>query len=169
MKPCVAGEVFRQPRQANSTMQMAANAARSSRLGRRRVNVRCLITRKPARRPDRRQGPRARRGCMHWSCGRASPAEPATVRSRTSAIGRTCRIRSSSCQGKIDCAPSERACSGLSCTSSIKPSQPTATAARESGITLLRLPVPWLGSTMMGKWLSRWMAGTMLRSSVLRE
>ena len=31
----------------------------------------------------------------------------------------------------------------------------TATAARESGITLLRLPVPWLGSTRMGRWLSR--------------
>jgi len=34
-----------------------------------------------------------------------------------------------------------------------RPSAPTATAARESGKTLWRLPVPWLGSTKIGRWL----------------
>ena len=34
--------------------------------------------------------------------------------------------------------------------------------------TLSRRPVPWLGSTRMGRWLARCTAGTTLRSSVLR-
>src|SRR6266404_4138123 len=49
------------------------------------------------------------------------------------------------------------------------PSAPTATAARDSGRTLCRLPVPWLGSTRIGKWLRLFTAGTTARSSVLRE
>src|SRR5579883_1159753 len=57
---------------------------------------------------------------------------------------------------------------GLMVHSTMSPSAPTATAARDSGVTLLRLPVPWLGSTTIGRWLSRCTAGTMLRSSVLR-
>ena len=48
---------------------------------------------------------------------------------------------------------------GSGCTSTIRPSAPAATAARASGSTLSRLPVPWLGSTMMGRWLSRWTTG----------
>src|SRR5437773_560373 len=50
-----------------------------------------------------------------------------------------------------------------------RPSAPTATAARESGKTLWRLPVPWLGSTKIGRWLRFFTAGTTARSRVLRE
>src|ERR1700694_1259335 len=49
------------------------------------------------------------------------------------------------------------------------PSAPTATAARESGRTLWRLPVPWDGSTKIGRWLRFLTAGTTARASVLRE
>jgi hypothetical protein len=35
-------------------------------------------------------------------------------------------------------------------------------------MTMWRLPVPWLGSTMIGKWLRRCTAGTMLRSREAR-
>jgi len=48
------------------------------------------------------------------------------------------------------------------------PSAPTAIDARDIGATLLRLPVPWLGSTRIGRWLIRLMAGTIERSRVLR-
>src|SRR5437899_5695543 len=40
-----------------------------------------------------------------------------------------------------------------------RPSAPTATAARESGRTLWRLPVPWRGSTKIGRWLRFFTAG----------
>ena len=43
-----------------------------------------------------------------------------------------------------------------------------STAARAIGATLSRLPVPWLGSTMIGRWLSCWMTGIAEMSSVLR-
>src|SRR5664280_1920090 len=92
----------------------------------------------------------------------------ATERPSTLAIWRTSAMRSSNCCGKSDWLPSLRAWSGSVWTSMIKPSAPTATAARDSGVTLLRLPVPWLGSTIIGRWLKRCTAGTMLRSSVLR-
>ena len=35
----------------------------------------------------------------------------------------------------------------------MSPSAPAATAARAIGITLSRRPVPWLGSTTIGRWL----------------
>ena len=41
-------------------------------------------------------------------------------------------------------------------------------AAKAMGWTLSRLPVPWLGSTTIGRWLNFCTAGTTLRSSVLR-
>src|SRR4029077_8117064 len=93
---------------------------------------------------------------------------PTISRPTTAAIWRTCTIRSSNCSGNSDCMPSDSALSGWLCTSTISPSAPTATDARDRGVTLLRFPVPWLGSTTIGKWLSHCTAGTMLRSSVLR-
>src|SRR5271157_4066826 len=92
----------------------------------------------------------------------------AILRFNTFAISRTSAIRSSNCSGNSDCLPSLSARSGSGWTSMMRPSAPTATAARDSGVTLLRLPVPWLGSTMIGRWLNRCTAGTTLRSSVLR-
>src|SRR5271157_2148253 len=92
----------------------------------------------------------------------------AIVRFNTFAISRTSAMRLSNCSGYSDCLPSLSARSGSGWTSMMRPSAPTATAARDSGVTLLRLPVPWLGSTMIGRWLSRCTAGTTLRSSVLR-
>ena len=50
-----------------------------------------------------------------------------------------------------------------------RPSAPTATAARASAGTKLRLPVAWLGSRMTGKWVSSWSSGTAAISQVLRE
>ena len=48
------------------------------------------------------------------------------------------------------------------------PSAPAATAARAIGATLSRSPVPWLGSTRVGRWLSLWTTGIAEMSSVLR-
>ena len=77
-------------------------------------------------------------------------------------------ISSANWSGKRDWYPSESARSGSACTSTIRPSAPAATAARASGVTLSRLPVPWLGSTMMGRCDKCFTAGITLRSSVLR-
>ena len=49
------------------------------------------------------------------------------------------------------------------------PSAPTAAAARDRGATFSRRPVPWEGSTRIGRWLSFFTAGTTARSRVLRE
>src|SRR5438876_532786 len=81
-------------------------------------------------------------------------------------IARHSSARARNCSGKSDWNPSERARSGFGCTSTINPAAPAATAAKAIGCTLSRLPVPWLGSTMIGKWLRRCTAGTTLRSSV---
>ena len=48
------------------------------------------------------------------------------------------------------------------------PSAPAAMAARAIGDTISHRPVPWLGSTMIGRWLSFFTTGTALMSSVLR-
>ena len=48
------------------------------------------------------------------------------------------------------------------------PSAPAATAARAMGATLSRIPVAWLGSTIIGRWESSLITGTQERSSVLR-
>ncbi len=50
----------------------------------------------------------------------------------------------------------------------MSPSAPAATAARAIGITLSRRPVPWLGSTTIGRWLRFLITGIAARSSVLR-
>ena len=46
--------------------------------------------------------------------------------------------------------------------------RPAATAARAIGATLSRRPVPWLGSTKTGRWLSFLTTGIAEMSSVLR-
>ena len=72
------------------------------------------------------------------------------------------------CRGRSACGPSESAFSGHEWTSMCTPSHPDATAARAiAGIRSGR-PVAWLGSTMIGRWLSPWTLGTIDRSSVLR-
>src|SRR3989304_4502643 len=67
-----------------------------------------------------------------------------------------------------DWAPSLRAIWGLGCTSMRRPSAPATTAARARGVTRSHLPVPWLGSAMIGRWLSFLMIGMALMSMVLR-
>ncbi len=65
-------------------------------------------------------------------------------------------------------SPSLDASPGLSWTSTVRPSAPHATAARLiDGMRLVR-PVPWAGSTITGRCVSSLIAGTALRSSVLR-
>jgi hypothetical protein len=49
-----------------------------------------------------------------------------------------------------------------------RPSAPAATAARAIGATLSRRPVPWLGSTTIGRWLRFFTTGIAEMSSVLR-
>ena len=78
------------------------------------------------------------------------------------------RMSFSNCSGYKDCGPSDSAFSGSVCTSTVMPSAPAATAARAMGLTLARRPVPWLGSTMIGRWLSFFTTGMAERSSVLR-
>ncbi len=50
----------------------------------------------------------------------------------------------------------------------ISPSAPAATAARDTGATSSRFPVPWLGSTITGRWVRIFSSGTALMSIVLR-
>src|ERR1035437_398099 len=59
-----------------------------------------------------------------------------------------------------ECAPSLTAFWGHGWTSTIRPSAPMATAARESGGTRLRLPVAWLGSRTTGRCVSSFNTGT---------
>src|SRR5262245_42227783 len=77
-------------------------------------------------------------------------------------------MRSVNIAGYSDCGPSDRAASGSGCTSTMTPSAPTARAALARGPTFSRRPVPWLGSTKMGRWLRFLTAGMTERSSVLR-
>src|SRR3989338_5898261 len=70
--------------------------------------------------------------------------------------------------GSSDWGPSERATSGFGWTSIIRPSAPAAMAALAIGPTYSQLPVPWLGSTMTGRWDRFLITGTALRSSVKR-
>src|ERR1700704_4204072 len=50
----------------------------------------------------------------------------------------------------------------------IRPSAPAATAARAIGATISRRPAPWLGSAMIGRWLSFLTTGIAGMSNVLR-
>ena len=50
----------------------------------------------------------------------------------------------------------------------MRPSTPAATAARAIGGTRYHLPVAWLGSPMMGRWLNRLITGMALTSKVKR-
>src|SRR6266496_1024453 len=52
-----------------------------------------------------------------------------------------------------DWAPSLTAFSGHGWTSTISPSAPMATPARDTAGTRLRLPVAWLGSRITGRWV----------------
>src|SRR6266567_9353397 len=54
---------------------------------------------------------------------------PGTVLPTTGAICLTCAINSSNWSGYSDCMPSDKALSGSPCTSMMRPSAPTATAA----------------------------------------
>ncbi len=66
-----------------------------------------------------------------------------------------------------DWGPSDQALAGSGWISTIIPSAPAATPALAIGGTRSQIPVPWLGSTMIGKWLFL-MIGTALKSKVLR-
>ena len=57
---------------------------------------------------------------------------------------------------------------GSGCTSTMSPSAPAATAARAMGMTLARMPVPWLGSAMIGRCESDFTTGMAVRSRRLR-
>src|ERR1700730_5429002 len=91
-----------------------------------------------------------------------------TVRLSAAATASTCSTRWAKACGVSDWAPSESATSGCACTSTISPSAPAAIPASAMGVTRERRPVPWLGSTITGRWLSSLISGTALRSSVLR-
>ena len=67
------------------------------------------------------------------------------------------------------CWPSIRADSGSGWTSTMMPSAPAATEARAMSWTMYQWPVPWEGSTTMGRWVRRRRRGMALRSRVKRE
>src|SRR6202163_4875979 len=77
-----------------------------------------------------------------------------TVRFSAPATASTCSTRWANAFGVSDWAPSESATSGCACTSTMSPSAPAAMPASAIGVTRERLPVPWLGSTVTGTWLS---------------
>src|SRR6185295_3145843 len=95
-------------------------------------------------------------------------AGSATRRPITSAITRTSRISCANWSGNRVCAPSDSACSGLGCTSTMMPSAPAATAARAIGITFSLRPVPCDGSAMIGRCDSLCTTGMAVRSNTLR-
>ncbi len=66
------------------------------------------------------------------------------------------------------CGPSHSPWAGSLCTSTWSPSAPAATAPKARGSTSQYLPVAWLGSMMMGRWVSLRMTGMAARSRVLR-
>src|SRR6266851_4709126 len=72
------------------------------------------------------------------------------------------------CAMSSDCAPSLMAFSGAGCTSTINPSAPIATPARESAGTRLLLPVAWLGSRITGRCVNSFSAGIAAISQVFR-
>ena len=72
------------------------------------------------------------------------------------------------CARSSDCAPSLMAFSGAGCTSTISPSAPIATPARDKAGTRLRFPVAWLGSRMTGKCVNSFSAGIAAMSQVFR-
>src|SRR6266480_3729111 len=72
------------------------------------------------------------------------------------------------CGMSSDCAPSLMAFSGAGCTSTINPSAPIATPARESAGTRLRFPVAWLGSRITGRCVNSFSAGIAAMSQVFR-
>src|SRR5438876_760437 len=72
------------------------------------------------------------------------------------------------CAMSSDCAPSLMAFSGAGCTSTINPSAPMATPARDNAGTKLRFPVAWLGSRTTGRCVNSFSAGIAAMSQVLR-
>ena len=100
----------------------------------------------------------------HNSYPHACPSRPLTTEWSDSSL----RARGSKVSGFSDWGPSHRACSGSLWTSICRPSAPAATAAMASGSTSQYFPVAWLGSTMMGRWVSLRRTGMAARSRVLR-
>ena len=86
--------------------------------------------------------------------------------SSRSKYGFTLSIMATNVSSVSDCAPSLKASSGFGCTSTIIPSAPAAIPAFTMGGISERRPVPWLGSTMIGKWLNSANAGIAAKSSV---
>jgi len=66
----------------------------------------------------------------------------------------------------IVCSLSDSDFSGFVCASMIRPSAPHAIAALLIGSTKFLIPVAWLGSTIIGKCVFSFSAGTIDRSSV---
>src|SRR6266446_4425739 len=91
-----------------------------------------------------------------------------TSRSMARATRATRAMTAANRSGLSDCGPSDSASSGLGCTSMMSPSAPAATAAMAIASTYSQWPVPWLGSTTTGRWVSFLSTGTALRSSVKR-
>src|SRR5258708_1921809 len=91
-----------------------------------------------------------------------------TVRLSAAETASTGWTRWANACGVSDWAPSESATSGCTCTSTISPWAPAAIPASAIEVTSERRPVPWLGSTITGRWLSSLISGTALRSSVFR-
>ena len=77
-------------------------------------------------------------------------------------------ISLSNCCGYNACGPSLSAFSGWQWTSTIIPSAPPATEASPIGGILSRIPTAWLGSTIIGRWVSPRSTGIALKSRVLR-
>ena len=113
---------------------------------------------------------RACAGCQPVEYGTGTPTPGCNARVPPPARSRRTRARSARrLSGRIACGPSESASSGLWCTSIRTPSAPTAIAARDIGSDLVALAGAVAdGSTRIGRWEMRLMAGTIERSSVLR-
>ncbi len=124
-------------------------------------DVQLLIASPPA--ADRSRGGQLSqvRGSVSTRRG-VRPGRPAAGSRRTAVASSRSSLPSSAC------GPSHSAASGCGCTSTSTPSAPTAIAARDSGTTRSLRPAAWLGSTMTGRWLVAWTAGTAEMSRVLR-
>src|SRR4030095_9460918 len=85
---------------------------------------------------------------------------------RICASGRSSAINAAKRSGLSDCGPSESASAGLLWTSMMSPSAPAASPALAMADTYSQCPVPWDGSTRMGRWESFLTTGTALRSRV---
>src|SRR5205823_9200618 len=88
------------------------------------------------------------------------PIAPATAVTPVMSAAKFSKVRDSN--------PSDRAWSGLGCTSMSSPSAPAATAASATGATRYHFPVPWDGSAITGRCVRRFRSGTALTSNVLR-